>query len=294
VVSALGRAAVEAALASGEVVGDERWLALEPWATAEESIADEVAGLAMEGRLALVLGTPPEGTEAYVVADVHRRPIADVAAELQAAPDVPVVLAGDPAVVSAPEAGAVLASLLAWGALPVHDLRAADGSDALGRLAGAVARGELPPPDPADRSVVVVPCADDDELVRRAGQLVADSVPRVFGVDPADVLVVAPVRRGAGGAAALAEALPGSRVVTVHEAAAAALPVADAVVACLPSGSAGVLTRSLVATLARLPARHLSVVTAVGDALPAAVVGGVERPRWTRLPELVAAAAADL
>jgi hypothetical protein len=292
VLSALGADAVAEALATGAVVGDERWLALDGWATAEESIADEAAGLAAEGRLAVVLGRTPETAEAYVVGDVHRRSLLDVAADLQAAPDGPVVVAGEPDLLAAPAAGSLLPALTAWGEVPVHDLRAraASSDDALGRLAEAVARGELPEPDPADRSVVVVGCGTDEEVVGRVRQLVEDSVPRVYAVAAADVLVVTPSRRGDSGAVALAAALDGPRVVTVHDVAFDELPVADAVVAVLPAACAGILTRPLVATLARLGRRHLSVVTAAGDALPRAVVDDVARPRWSRLPDLLAAA----
>jgi hypothetical protein len=112
----------------------------------------------------------------------------------------------------------------------------------------------------------------------------------VFGVEAADVLVVTPSRRGDAGALALAATVPDARVVTVHDVAFGDLPVADAVVAVLPAACAGILSRPLVATLARLGRRHLSVVTGVGEALPRAVVDNVVRPRWSRLPELLAAA----
>jgi len=51
-----------------------------------------------------------------------------------------------------------------------------------------------------------------------------------------------------------------------------------------------VLNRPLVYSAAMLAVRHLSVVTAAGEALPRAVVGGGARRRWTRLPSLLAAA----
>jgi hypothetical protein len=274
-------------------------LALEPLATAEAAVADEVLGLADEDRLAVVLGRAPEGADAEVVPDVHRLTLEEVAAALQSVPeDRRVVVAGDDALLPGPAPGAVLADLVAWGRVPVHDLRdagAGSASDALGRLPAALRRGELPEPDPDDRSVVVVPCGSDDDVVRRAVQVVSDSLPRVFGIAPTDVLAVAALRRGEAGVtaleAALAEAAPGVRVSTVHDAAGG--PTAAAVVACFAAQAAGALTRPMVATCAALADRQLSVVTAAGDALPRVVRDGVGRPRRTRLLHLLRTASRE-
>jgi hypothetical protein len=298
VVASVGQAAVEAAVRSGAAVTEGPWLALEELATAEDAVADEVLGLAAEERLAIVLGPVPEGAEVVVVTDVHRRPLEDVAAQLQAVPDqVRVVVSGDPDALPGAAPGAVLADLLAWGALPVRDLRdtAGDGpgagSTALAGLPAALRRGELP--EPSDQSVVVVPCGSDEEVVRRAVQLVTDSVPRVFGVAASDVLVVAPLNRGGAGVRALLDALPaGTRVLTIHQAAATG-ERADAVVACLSGQAAGVLSRALLYSTAQLARRHLSVVTAVGAALPRAVAGPEPHPRQTRLLGLLRAAGPD-
>jgi hypothetical protein len=311
-VAAVGMGAVQAAVDRGLVVADPQWLALDETATAEDAVADEILGLAAEDRLALVLGSVPSGADVLEVGSAHRRSLADLAEALQAVPeDVRVVISGDPDALPGPHVGAVLADLLAWAQLPVRDLRpgaeeseaaggaaggaagrpeAGGGGAALAALPAALRRGELP--EPADRSVVVVPCGDDAEVVRRTVQLVKDSIPRVFGTQPAQVLVVSPHQRGTAGVRALAEALPpGTRVSTVHEAAWAVdgLP-AEAVVACFPGAAAGDLSRALVYSAALLAGSHLSVVTAAGDALPRAVAAGAVRPRWTRLPALLRAA----
>jgi hypothetical protein len=280
---------VKEAVADGGVLVEDGWVALEGLADAESALADEVLGLAAEDRLALVLGQVAPGADVEAVPDVHRAALADVAAALQAVPaGVRVVLAGDPDALPGAEPGAVLGDLLAWGRLPVRDLRATNTSTALGALVVGLRAGELP--EPADQSVVLVPCADDREAVARVGQLVGDSIPRVFGVEAAEVLVVTPQQRGDAGVRALESSLPdGVRVTTVHEAARAGLR-ADAVVACFPAASAGSLSRQLVYSAATLAVRHLSVVTAVGEALPRAVVAGATRRRWTRLPSLLAAA----
>jgi hypothetical protein len=289
VLAAVPESAVKEAAAGGGVLVEDGWVALEVLADAESALADELLGLAAEDRLALVLGDVPTGADVVTVPDVHRMPLADLAAALQAVPaDVRVVLTGDPDALRGADPGAALTDLLGWGRLPVRDLRASDSSSALGALVAGLRAGELP--EPADRSVVLVPCADDGAVVGRAVQLVTDSIPRVFQVALPDVLVVAPLHRGDAGVRALASALPpDTRVATVHEAARDRMD-AQAVVACFPAAAAGVLDRPLVYSAATLARRHLSVVTAAGDALPRAVVGGGRR-RWTRLPSLLAAGA---
>ncbi len=298
VLAALDQAALDDALRSGEVVDDGEFVALEELATVEDAIADEVLGLAAEDRLAVVLGEVPDGAEVHVVGDAHRRSLEDLAAQLQAVPDdVRVVVAGDPDVLPGPDPGAVLADLVAWGGVPVRDLRpaggdAAVGGDALSRLAADLRRGELPEPADGDRSVVIVACGTDDEVVVRAGQLVTVSVPRAFGVAQGDVLVVTPLHRGLAGTRALVEQLPQARVMTLHEAAGGGLPAADAVVACFPGQAAGVLSRPMLVTAAMLARRHLSVVTAAGEALPHAVAADVRLARVTRLGRLLRASSA--
>ncbi len=291
--------ALEDAMAAGVVVADDTWVALESLATAENAVADEVLGLAEEGRLAVVLGAVPAEAEVFVVADAQRLDLEELAGRLQQAPeDARVVVAGDPDALPGAAPGAALRDLVAWGGVPVRDLRPdpADGP-ALHRLGAAIRRGELLPPDPEDRSVVVTVCADDDEVMRRVGQLVTDSIPRVFGLQPADILVVTPLHRGAAGGEALTESLaaltgatgvPGVKVVLAHELAGRR---AAAVVVCFPGQAAGVLTRALVYSSVTCADQHLSVVTAAGDALPGAVSDGGLRERRTRLGALLAAGA---
>ena len=309
-------------MAAGTVVADDAWVALESLATAENAVADEVLGLAEEGRLAVVLGAVPAEAEVYVVADAQRLDLEELAGRLQQAPeDAHVVIAGDPDALPGAAPGAALRDLVAWGGVPVRDLRPdpPDGP-ALHRLGAAIRRGELLPPDPEDRSVVVTVCADDDEVLRRVGQLVTDSIPRVFGLQGADILVVTPLHRGAAGREALTESLaaltdatlgprgpggsvievvlaheltggtggPGVEVVLAHELAGRR---AAAVIACFPGQAAGVLTRALVYSSVTCADQHLSVVTAAGDALPGAVADAGLRERRTRLGALLAAGA---
>jgi hypothetical protein len=288
VLAAAPLAQLEDACSAGLVVADDSWVALDALATAEDAVADEVLGLASEGRLALVLGEVPAGAEVYLVPHAHRLDLEELAGRLQRAPsDVPVVIAGDPDELPGLAPGAALRDLVEWGALPVRDLRPDPaGGSALGRLPAALRRGDLPAPDPADHSLVVVPCGDDEEVLVRVRQLVSDSIPRVFGAAPGDILVLTPLHRGAAGQVALAEALPGVEVSTVHDAAGRR---ATAVVACFPGQAAGVLSRALVYSCVSAATQHFSVVTASGDALPAAVRSGDVRRRITRLGLLLAA-----
>ena len=291
VLAAAGLAALEDACSAGTVVADDQWVALDAVATAENAVADEVVGLAAEGRLAVVLGDVPADADVYVVPHTQRLSLEELAGALQQAPtDVPVVVAGDPDELPGRWPGAALRDLLAWGGLPVRDLRAdpVDGP-VLGRLPAALRRGELPPPEPADHSLVVVSCRDDEEIVLRARQLVSDSIPRVFGA--VDILVLTPLRRGSAGQVALSAALPGVEVLTVHD---GLERQAGAVVACFPGQAAGVLSRALVYSCAARAGRHLSVLTAAAEALPAVVERGLGPRRNTRLHGLLLAGAADL
>jgi hypothetical protein len=291
VLAALDRGSVDDALSAGRVVDAGGLLALEGLATAEEGVAVELQGLAAEGRVAVVLGVVPDGADAFVVDRVDRRPLDELAGLLQSVPeDVPVLLAGDPDRLPGPHPGAVLRDLLAWGEVEVRDLRpATTGPGTLGRLAAAVRAGQLPPADPADRSLVVVACADDATVLRRARQLVSDSIPRSFGVAAADIAVLAPLHRGDAGSRALAAALDGTgaSVFGLHEAAWATQRWA-AVVGCFGAETAGVVSRAMVYELALLATTHLSVVTAVGPALPEAVATGVTPQRVTLLAGMLA------
>jgi hypothetical protein len=198
-----------------------------------------------------------------------------------------VVLHGDPRRLAAPGPGRVLADLLASRVAQVRapDI-AADG--ALDPFAAAVRSGTLAAPEAADRSVVVVPAPHDAAVVHRLGQLIADSIPRTFGINPAGILVLTPVHRGVAGARAVSEALAGlglpARVATVADAAA---DHAAAVVLALPAEAAGVLDRALLLTAVTRARRHLSIVSAAGESARVAVArGGGRRPR-TRLAELL-------
>jgi len=111
------------------------------------------------------------------------------------------VLVDDPTALASPGPGRVLAELAESGAVPVSHV--GGGPQTLARLAAGLRAGRLPAIDPADREVVVVPAREAGEAVHRAVQLVSDSIPRVLGLPPEEILVVTPRRGGRAGADAL-------------------------------------------------------------------------------------------
>jgi hypothetical protein len=169
--------------------------------------------------LAALAADPPR---VLVVGDAHLLDCETAANLLEAVPDgVRVVLAGDPAEPASPRgAGAVFHDL--WQARfglgstlgtsgTIPRVSAADRApDPLTDLRFAVRSGELPEPadmrDPEHR-LVLVAARDSGEVVHRAVQLVADSIPSTFGATDADVQVVTVRHGGAAGTVALNAAL---------------------------------------------------------------------------------------
>ncbi|HVU60447.1 MAG TPA: AAA family ATPase [Mycobacteriales bacterium] len=119
---------------------------------------------------------------------------------------------GDPAQLPSIGPGRVLGDVLDSAAVPATELtilhRQAEGGT-IARLATAVRSGELPPVDDPSREVVVIAADGPADAARRVTQLVTDSIPRVFGIPPAEIQVLTPVHRGAAGTEALNRALKG-------------------------------------------------------------------------------------
>lgn len=302
-------AAVEEAVRAGEAVADEAGLGLAPIAGVERAVARAVTrlvesvpprlhlvagprGPARDAALAALSTTAPALTR--VVADaelVGLRDWADLLAEVSASPDGRLVAAGDPAALprgGRPAAGAVLADLVACGAVPVtmvgRDLP--DQPTALGRLDAGLRSGRLPPVDPADHDVVVVPVDGPDATRRRVDQLVRVSIPRVYDVTGPDGIAVLTVRqRGPSGADALTDLCAGRadcRCVT--RTAGRCWP---AVVLVLPAEAAGSVTVPLLLTAVGAAARHVSVITGLDDQLRRVVAAGTPPPPRTRLVSLL-------
>ncbi|MCC3776443.1 helix-hairpin-helix domain-containing protein [Streptomyces sp. UNOB3_S3] len=116
------------------------------------------------------------------------------------------VLSGDPGVLWSAGPGRVFADVLAARACPAVVSRTPDPGP-IGELVSGIGIGELGQVAAPGKEVVIVPVREPGEAVHRAVQLVADSVPRAFGVEPGDVQVIAPGHGGPAGTRALNAAL---------------------------------------------------------------------------------------
>lgn len=299
------RGDADAALAEGSVVEVE-WsgaaaLALADLADAEEMLADGLLALAAENRVAVVAGPSAAArgrslagalgaVPGVVLDDAHRLGIDDVLAAVEDLPEDSVLaLCLDPALPLAPVPGAVALDLAASGACPVLRAEGPPPSTALDRARAEVAAGRWIAPAPDDRSVVEVRVASPEEAVVRIVQLVTTSIPRAFDVATPDVVVLL----GPGSVdpdavrAALSDAGAPWPALLPLDAAAADVDAPAAVVVLGPPSPA--LTRSLVYAGLRAGSRHVSVVHgADSQSLAAAMAAAPDRPRRTRLAELLA------
>ncbi|MFI7289138.1 helix-hairpin-helix domain-containing protein [Streptomyces anulatus] len=116
------------------------------------------------------------------------------------------VLSGDPGVLGSAGAGRVFADVLASHACPQIVSRTPDPGP-IGELVSGIGIGELNQVDAPGKEVVIVPVRDAGEAVHRTVQLVADSVPRAFGIPAEETQVITVGHGGAAGTRALNEAL---------------------------------------------------------------------------------------
>ncbi|MFD6587708.1 helix-hairpin-helix domain-containing protein [Streptomyces anulatus] len=116
------------------------------------------------------------------------------------------VLSGDPGVLGSAGAGRVFADVLASHACPQVVSRTPDPGP-IGELVSGIGIGELNQVDAPGKEVVIVPVRDAGEAVHRTVQLVADSVPRAFGIPAEETQVITVGHGGAAGTRALNEAL---------------------------------------------------------------------------------------
>ncbi|MEU7730967.1 helix-hairpin-helix domain-containing protein [Streptomyces sp. NPDC040724] len=168
-----------------------------------------------------------------VVLDAPQLDVETAAALVESVPDgARLVLSGDPGVLASAGAGRVFADVLAARTCPQVVSRTPDPGP-LGELVSGVGVGELNQVDAPGKEVVIVPVQDAGEAVHRAVQLVAESVPRAFGIPADSVQVITPGHGGSAGTRALNTALkerlnpgpgrfggfdPGDRVVHVPSA----------------------------------------------------------------------------
>ncbi|WP_416371087.1 ATP-binding domain-containing protein [Streptomyces sp. MB09-01] len=225
-----------------------------------------------------------------VVLDAPQLDVETAAALVESVPDgARLVLSGDPGVLASAGAGRVFADVLAARTCPQVVSRTPDPGP-LGELVSGVGIGELNQVDAPGKEVVIVPVQDAGEAVHRAVQLVAESVPRAFGIAADSVQVITPGHGGSAGTRALNAALkerlnpgpgrfggfdPGDRVVHVPSAGralAARVVSADAQGLHLDRAGARIVVPK---ELVESQVRHGWAVTAhqaVGTRWPAVVV----------------------
>ncbi|MCX5197692.1 ATP-binding domain-containing protein [Streptomyces sp. NBC_00249] len=163
----------------------------------------------------LLSGTDGPGRDAdgrfdldlLVVLDAPQLDVETAAALVESVPDgARLVLSGDPGVLGSAGPGRVFADLLAARGCPQVVSRKPDPGP-LGELVSGIGIGELNQVDAPGKEVVIVPVRDAGEAVHRTVQLVAESVPRAFGIPAEAVQVITPGHGGSAGTRALNAAL---------------------------------------------------------------------------------------
>ncbi|WP_264934638.1 ATP-dependent RecD-like DNA helicase, partial [Streptomyces sp. A012304] len=142
-----------------------------------------------------------------IVLDAPQLDVETAAMVVESLPDgARLVLSGDPALLWSAGPGRVFADLLAARVCPQIASRTPDPGP-LGELVSGVGAGELNQVDAPGKEIVIVPVRDAGEAVHRTVQLVADSVPRAFGIAVEQTVVITPGHGGAAGTRALNAAL---------------------------------------------------------------------------------------
>ncbi|MFD9317497.1 helix-hairpin-helix domain-containing protein [Streptomyces sp. NPDC060053] len=163
----------------------------------------------------LLAGTEGPGRDAdgafaldlLVLLDAPQLDVESAAMLAESLPDgARLVLSGDPAVLWSAGPGRVFADLLAARACPQVASRTPDPGP-IGELVSGVGIGELNQVDAPGKEIVIVPVREAGEAVHRTVQLVADSVPRAFGITPEETVAITPGHGGAAGTRALNAAL---------------------------------------------------------------------------------------
>ncbi|WP_405630728.1 DNA helicase RecD [Streptomyces sp. NBC_00016] len=174
--------------------------------------AEEGAVVTVPGLLAGTEGPGRDADGAFaldllVLLDAPQLDVESAAMLVESLPDgARLVLSGDPAVLWSAGPGRVFADLLAARACPQVASRTPDPGP-IGELVSGVGIGELNQVDAPGKEIVIVPVRDAGEAVHRTVQLVADSVPRAFGITPEETVAITPGHGGAAGTRALNAAL---------------------------------------------------------------------------------------
>ncbi|ROQ98881.1 ATP-dependent exoDNAse (exonuclease V) alpha subunit [Streptomyces sp. 2132.2] len=197
------RAEPLALLAAARDLGLRVCLAAHTPAHGAVTVADLLSGAAGPGRDA----DGQFAVDLLVVLDAPQLDVESAAALVESVPDgARLVLSGDPGVLGSAGPGRVFADVLAARACPQLVSRTPDPGP-VGELVSGVGVGELNQVDAPGKEVVIVPVRDAGEAVHRCVQLVAESVPRAFGIPVDAVQVITPGHGGSAGTRALNAAL---------------------------------------------------------------------------------------
>ncbi|MDQ8703042.1 helix-hairpin-helix domain-containing protein [Streptomyces sp. LHD-70] len=142
-----------------------------------------------------------------VLLDAPQLDVEGAAMLVESLPDgARLVLSGDPGALWSAGPGRVFADLLGARVCPVVVSRVPD-EGPIGELVSGIGIGELNQVAAPDKEVVIVPVRDAGEAVHRTVQLVAESVPRAFGLPAGATQVITVGHGGAAGTRALNAAL---------------------------------------------------------------------------------------
>ncbi|WP_329069961.1 helix-hairpin-helix domain-containing protein [Streptomyces sp. NBC_01429] len=172
----------------------------------------DVGAVTVAGLLAGAQGPGRDAEGAFaldllVVLDAPQLDVETAAMLVESLPDAArLVLSGDPGVLWSAGAGRVFGDLLAAGVCPRVASRTPDPGP-VGELVSGIGIGELNQVEAPGKEVVIVPVRDAGEAVHRTVQLVAESVPRAFGVEPGQTQVITVGHGGSAGTRALNAAL---------------------------------------------------------------------------------------
>ena len=297
---------VDTALGEGSVIEVE-WhggpaLALVDVAESEELLADGLLALAEENRLAVVVGPDPDvrratlaralgaGVSSVVLDNAHMIGLDEALGAVEDLPeDAVLAFALDNALPLASVLGAVALDVASAAVCPVLLAETAPPKGLLATARRDVAAGRWFRASDTDRSCVAVAVATPDEAVVRVTQLVSTSIPRAFGHTGAAIGVL--VLEGSIDPSALRTALgTGPDGAEVHVFSGPPTRTWPAVVVVLPGTVTPSLTRAQVYAALNTGTEHVSIVHGFTDpsALTAALAATTDRPRRTRLAELLA------
>ncbi|MCF3963157.1 helix-hairpin-helix domain-containing protein, partial [Streptomyces fuscigenes] len=187
--------------------GRDRLLAAAPAGGPRPAGVVTVAGLLQGAEGPARDGDGMFALDLLVVLDAPQLDVESAAMLVESLPDgARLVLGGDPGVLGSAGAGRVFGDLLAARICPVIASRTPDAGP-IGELVSGIGIGELNQVPAPDKEIAIVPVRDAGEAVHRVVQLVAESVPRAFGLGAGQTQVITVGHGGSAGTRALNAAL---------------------------------------------------------------------------------------